>query len=129
MRGGARRTTSSPGRWSCGGPSDRRSCTSAAAALLSGGTGRASVIITAAGWPGGGSGAAEGIGRMLEGGGDLKREAGREQSRADRAPLLTPLQHFYRTSSLPCPYLPNRVERKLVTELAPRDGEALYNDL
>jgi arginine-tRNA-protein transferase len=66
---------------------------------------------------------------MLEGGGDLKREAGRELSRADRAPLLTPLQHFYRTSSLPCPYLPSRIERKLVTELVPRDGEALYNEL
>ncbi|HKT18765.1 MAG TPA: arginyltransferase [Stellaceae bacterium] len=38
-------------------------------------------------------------------------------------------QHFYRTSALPCPYLPGKVERKLVTELAGRQAAAFYNDL
>lgn len=38
-------------------------------------------------------------------------------------------QHFYRTSALPCPYLPGKVERKLVTELAGRHAAAFYNGL
>lgn len=38
-------------------------------------------------------------------------------------------QHFYRTAALPCPYLPGKVERKLVTELAGRHAAAFYNDL
>jgi arginyl-tRNA--protein-N-Asp/Glu arginylyltransferase len=42
---------------------------------------------------------------------------------------LTPLQHFYRTSALPCPYLPARVERKVITELAGRDARPLYDEL
>jgi arginine-tRNA-protein transferase len=37
--------------------------------------------------------------------------------------------HFYRTASLPCPYLEGRVERKLVTELTGREGPAFYNEL
>lgn len=49
--------------------------------------------------------------------------------RAAPEPLLVPPQHFYRTASLPCPYLAGRVERKLVTELAGRDAAAFYNDL
>ena len=44
-------------------------------------------------------------------------------------PLLTPLQHFYRTSALACPYLSGQVERKLITELAGRDAKPLYDDL
>jgi arginyl-tRNA--protein-N-Asp/Glu arginylyltransferase len=40
-----------------------------------------------------------------------------------------PLQHFFRTSPLPCPYLSGRVERKLITELAGRDARPLYQDL
>jgi arginine-tRNA-protein transferase len=48
---------------------------------------------------------------------------------ASRRPLVTPLQHFYRTSALACPYLPERIERKLITELAGRDAKALYDDL
>jgi arginine-tRNA-protein transferase len=39
------------------------------------------------------------------------------------------LQHFYRTSSLPCPYLAGRTERKLVTELVGRDAGPLYDEL
>ncbi len=38
-------------------------------------------------------------------------------------------QHFYRTTALPCPYLPGKVERKLVTELAGRHAASFYNDL
>ncbi len=38
-------------------------------------------------------------------------------------------QHFYRTASLPCPYLPDKVERKLVTELAGRHAGSFYNEL
>ncbi len=38
-------------------------------------------------------------------------------------------QHFYRTASLPCPYLPDKVERKLVTELAGRHASSFYNEL
>jgi arginyl-tRNA--protein-N-Asp/Glu arginylyltransferase len=44
-------------------------------------------------------------------------------------PLVTPLQHFYRTSALGCPYLPDRIERKLITELAGRDAKQFYDDL
>lgn len=32
-------------------------------------------------------------------------------------PLHRPLQQFYRSGPMPCPYLPNRVERKLFTRL------------
>ncbi len=32
-------------------------------------------------------------------------------------PLVTPLQHFFRTSPQACPYLPGRIERKVITEL------------
>src|SRR5438132_357994 len=48
---------------------------------------------------------------------------------AESRPLVTPLQHFYRTSALSCPYLPGLVERKLITELAGREAKALYDDL
>ena len=46
------------------------------------------------------------------------RGVGRKQARpvAREIPAATPL-HFYRTASMPCPYVPGRVERKLVTEL------------
>jgi leucyl-tRNA---protein transferase len=44
-------------------------------------------------------------------------------------PLVTPLQHFYRTSTLACPYLPEQRERKLITELAGRDARSFYDDL
>ena len=44
-------------------------------------------------------------------------------------PLVTTLQHFYRTSSQPCPYVAGRVERKVITELAMQDSLGLYNDL
>jgi len=44
-------------------------------------------------------------------------------------PLVTPLHHFYRTSSQPCPYLDGVIERKVITELAGPAPQALYNDL
>jgi arginine-tRNA-protein transferase len=33
-------------------------------------------------------------------------------------PASHPLQHFYRSGPMPCPYLPGRVERKLFTKLS-----------
>jgi leucyl-tRNA---protein transferase len=42
---------------------------------------------------------------------------------------LDPPQHFYRTAATPCPYVPGRIERKLVTELAGREALPLYNEL
>ncbi len=38
-------------------------------------------------------------------------------------------QFFYTTTPLPCPYLPGRTERKLVTELTGTDSEALHDRL
>jgi arginine-tRNA-protein transferase len=38
-------------------------------------------------------------------------------------------QFFYTTAPLPCPYLPGRTERKLVTELSGPDAEALHDRL
>ncbi|HEV2678049.1 MAG TPA: arginyltransferase [Aliidongia sp.] len=44
-------------------------------------------------------------------------------------PLVSPLHHFYRTSSQPCPYLDGFVERKVITELNGPAPQVLYNDL
>jgi arginine-tRNA-protein transferase len=38
-------------------------------------------------------------------------------------------QFFYTTAPLPCPYLPGRTERKIVTELAGTEAEALHDRL
>ncbi|MGH7089781.1 MAG: arginyltransferase, partial [Stellaceae bacterium] len=54
--------------------------------------------------------------------------ADRRGSGPVRAPLAPP-QHFYRTASLPCPYIASRIERKLVTELAGRNAARFYNAL
>jgi arginine-tRNA-protein transferase len=40
-----------------------------------------------------------------------------------------PLQHFYRTAALPCPYLEGRMERKVLTEIAGPTAASLYNGL
>jgi arginine-tRNA-protein transferase len=45
------------------------------------------------------------------------------------SPPWAPPQHFYRTAALPCPYLPGRVERKLITELAGPEAVSFYNAL
>jgi len=60
---------------------------------------------------------------------DQRRLSAEARDTRERAPLVMPLQHFYRTSALPCPYLPTRLERKLITELAGRDAKPLYDDL
>jgi leucyl-tRNA---protein transferase len=61
--------------------------------------------------------------------GELIRATELRPSEADRRTLVASLQHFYRTSTLPCPYLPEQSERKLITELAGRDARSLYDDL
>jgi len=38
-------------------------------------------------------------------------------------------QFYYTTAALPCPYLPGRSERKIVTELTGADAEALHDRL
>ena len=40
-----------------------------------------------------------------------------------------PLQHFYRTAALPCPYLGGRMERKVLTEIAGPASAGMYNAL
>jgi arginine-tRNA-protein transferase len=44
-------------------------------------------------------------------------------------PILAPLQHFYRTSAQPCPYLEEHEERKLITELSGPGAQQLHNEL
>ncbi|HEY1504146.1 MAG TPA: arginyltransferase [Stellaceae bacterium] len=63
---------------------------------------------------------------MPEGHSDNKRlpKQGRAPERLSVAP-----QHFYRTAALPCPYLPDKIERKLVTELAGRHAASFYDEL
>jgi arginine-tRNA-protein transferase len=46
----------------------------------------------------------------------------------DQTPLKRP-QFFFTTAPLPCPYLPDRLERKLVTELSGPNAEALHEEL
>jgi leucyl-tRNA---protein transferase len=42
---------------------------------------------------------------------------------------FSPLQHFHRTASLPCPYVPGNIERKVVTHLVGHDAQALFDEL
>jgi arginyl-tRNA--protein-N-Asp/Glu arginylyltransferase len=44
-------------------------------------------------------------------------------------PVASALRPFYRTASLPCPYLDGQTERKLITEISGRDSYAFYNEL
>jgi len=44
-------------------------------------------------------------------------------------PVASALRPFYRTASLPCPYLDGQTERKLITEISGRDSFAFYNEL
>ncbi|MGE4064847.1 MAG: arginyltransferase [Rhodospirillaceae bacterium] len=46
----------------------------------------------------------------------------------DHTPLKRP-QFFFTTAPLPCPYLPDRLERKLVTELSGPGAETLHEAL
>ncbi len=52
------------------------------------------------------------------------RRGALERGHHKSAPL-----HFYRTASMPCPYVDGRIERKLVTELVGRDCTGFYNEL
>ncbi len=56
------------------------------------------------------------------------RELNQEQRPAPERLSVAP-QHFYRTAALPCPYLPGKAERKLVTELSGRHASTFYNEL
>lgn len=40
-----------------------------------------------------------------------------------------PLQPFFATAAVPCPYIEGRAERKLIVELAGRDAAVFYDDL
>jgi leucyl-tRNA---protein transferase len=68
---------------------------------------------------------------MPEGNGRVTRHTTTEAaSIADAAPSpFVPPQHFYRTAALACPYVPGRIERKLITELAGHDAMSFYNAL
>ncbi|MBL8628473.1 MAG: arginyltransferase [Rhodospirillaceae bacterium] len=46
----------------------------------------------------------------------------------DQTPLKRP-QFFFTTAPLPCPYLPDRLERKIVTELSGHGAEGLHEGL
>jgi len=46
----------------------------------------------------------------------------------DQTPLKRP-QFFFTTAPLPCPYLPDRLERKIVTELSGPGAEGLHEGL
>jgi arginyl-tRNA--protein-N-Asp/Glu arginylyltransferase len=65
----------------------------------------------------------EGHGRPTQPIAPAVRDAERDRT------FAAPPQHFYRTASLPCPYVRGRTERKLVTELAGRDAAQFYNAL
>lgn len=52
--------------------------------------------------------------------------AGSELALRDRSGALP---QFFATTSVPCPYVPGRAERKLIVELTGRDAAAFYDDL
>jgi arginyl-tRNA--protein-N-Asp/Glu arginylyltransferase len=43
--------------------------------------------------------------------------------------LVIPLQQFFATAPVPCPYVPGRAERKLIVELTGRAAAAFYDEL
>jgi arginyl-tRNA--protein-N-Asp/Glu arginylyltransferase len=43
--------------------------------------------------------------------------------------VASALRPFYRTASLPCPYLDGKTERKLITEICGNDSYGFYNEL
>ena len=42
---------------------------------------------------------------------------------------ISDARFFFATAPLPCPYLPDRVERRVVTELFGRDATRLHDQL
>ena len=71
--------------------------------------------------PGRGSGAAR----------DKLRPDPRSEHRTAASPdsLLIPLQQFFPTAAVACPYVPGRAERKLIAELTGPEAPVLYDDL
>ena len=65
----------------------------------------------------------------MDGTASVEERKGLRQGAAPDAGPLSPPQHFYRTAAMPCPYVPGRIERKLVTELAGREAPDFYNEL
>jgi arginine-tRNA-protein transferase len=54
----------------------------------------------------------------------------RGREAAPGLPLVaSALRPFYRTASLPCPYLDGQTERKLITEISNHDSYGFYNEL
>jgi arginine-tRNA-protein transferase len=66
---------------------------------------------------------------MPEGNGRPQQRSAPARSVERAVPFAAAPQHFYRTASLPCPYIQGRIERKLVTELAAPNAAAFYNAL
>ncbi len=66
---------------------------------------------------------------MPEGHGRIVQRSPAFARRATAEPLVVPPQQFYRTAALPCPYVPGRTERKLITELAGHEAMPFYNAL
>ena len=56
------------------------------------------------------------------------RRGARGETGASRG-FPTALRPFYRTASLPCPYVEGRTERKLITEIGGRDSPHFYSEL
>lgn len=60
--------------------------------------------------------------------GHVMARSGAKPPVMDHIPLKRP-HFFFTTAPLPCPYLPGRLERKIVTELSGPDAEALHEAL
>ena len=52
---------------------------------------------------------------------------GKREGSADA--LVIPLQQFFATAAVPCPYVPGRAEKKLIVELIGGRAPALYDEL
>src|SRR5258707_7126099 len=79
--------------------------------------------------------ASEGIGMEIGSNGTKPRPQSRPGSPqgAQSAPALRdrigPFPQFFATTSVPCPYVPGRAERKLIVELTGRGAAPFYDDL
>jgi leucyl-tRNA---protein transferase len=59
---------------------------------------------------------------------DIGPERRGKREGAAEIPVI-PLQQFFATAPVPCPYLPGRAERKLIVELSGRAAPAVYDEL
>jgi leucyl-tRNA---protein transferase len=66
----------------------------------------------------------DGRGRAM----DIGWERRGKRAGAAEAPVI-PLQQFFATAPVPCPYLPGRAERKLIVELSGRTAPIVYDEL